>query len=304
MRTYISSLIAVSCVMLSHSHPGAATAKKLVAHRGASAYAPEHTLASYRLALQQKADYVEQDLAVTRDGVLVCLHDESLERTTNVEEVFPDRATVDKATGRKQWLAVDFTLAELKQLDAGAWFDARFAGERIPTWEEALAAVGTAAGLYPELKTPALYRERGIDQTALFIESVKRLGLHTRAPGSLIVQSFDEQPLKDLTRQFPSLPRTLLIDNGDGARWLTAAGLAEIARFATGIGPAKGLLDGRPEIVKSAHAAGLTVTPYTFTTRASSGSGRFASITDEMRYYLSDLDVDAVFTDNPDRFPR
>ena len=304
MRTYISSLIAVSCVMLSHSHPGAATAKTLVAHRGASAYAPEHTLASYRLALQQKADYVEQDLAVTRDGVLVCLHDDSLERTTNVEEVFPDRATVDKATGRKQWLAIDFTLAELKRLDAGAWFDARFAGERIPTWEEAVAAVGTAAGLYPELKTPALYRERGIDQTARFIESVKRLGLHTRAPGSLIVQSFDEQPLKDLTRQLPSLPRTLLIDNGDGARWLTAAGLAEIARFATGIGPAKGLLDGRPEIVKSAHAAGLTVTPYTFTTRASSGSGRFASITDEMRYYLSDLDVDAVFTDNPDRFPR
>jgi len=304
MRTYISPLIAVSCVMLSHAHPGAATAKKLVAHRGASAYAPEHTLASYRLALQQKADYVEQDLAVTRDGVLVCLHDESLERTTNVEEVFPDRATVDKATGRKQWLAVDFTLAELKQLDAGAWFDARFAGERIPTWEEAVAAVGTAAGLYPELKTPALYRERGIDQTALFIESVKQLGLHTRAPGSLIVQSFDEQPLKDLTRQLPSLPRTLLIDNGDGARWLTAAGLAEIARFASGIGPAKGLLDGRPEIVKSAHDAGLTVTPYTFTTRASASSGRFGSITDEMRYYLSDLDVDAVFTDNPDRFPR
>jgi glycerophosphoryl diester phosphodiesterase len=304
MRKLVSSLIAISCFMLADSHTGAATAKKLVAHRGASAYAPEHTLTSYRLALQQKADYVEQDLAVTKDLVLVCLHDESLERTTNVEELFPDRAVVNPATGRKQWLAVDFTLAEIKRLDAGSWFDARFAGERIPTWEEAVAAVGNAAGLYPELKTPALYRERGIDQTRLFVESVKRLGLHTRPAGSLIVQSFDEQPLKDLARDMPSLPRTFLIDNRDGARWLTAAGFGEIARFATGIGPAKALLDRRPDIVKSAHAAGLTVTPYTFTTRAASGSGRFGSVTDEMRYYLSDLDVDALFTDNPDRFPR
>ena len=178
MRSLVSSLIAIACLVLAGSHPGADTAKKLVAHRGASAYAPEHTLASYRLALEQRADYVEQDLAVTKDLVLVCLHDESLERTTNVEELFPDRAVVDPATGSKQWLAVDFTLAEIKRLDAGAWFDARFAGERIPTWEEAVAAVGTAAGLYPELKTPALYRARGIDQTALFVESVKRLGLH------------------------------------------------------------------------------------------------------------------------------
>ena len=304
MRTLCSSLIAVSCIMVAGSQSGAAAAKKLIAHRGASAYAPEHTLASYRLALEQHADYVEQDLAVTKDLALICLHDESLERTTNVEEVFPDRAAVDPATGRQQWLAVDFTLAEIKQLDAGSWFDARFVSERIPTWEEAVAAVGTAAGLYPELKTPALYRARGIDQTALFLASLKRLALDTRTSGALIVQSFDDQPLKDLTRQLPALSRTFLIDNRDGARWLTAEGLAEIARFATGIGPAKALLDGHPEIVRAAHAAGLSVTPYTFTTRAAAGSGRFSSVSDEMRYFLSDLDVDALFTDNPDRFPR
>ena len=298
------AVVAVSCFMIAGSLSNAVTAKKLVAHRGASAYAPEHTLASYRLALQQKADYVEQDLAVTRDLVLICLHDESLERTTDVEERFPDRAVVDPATGRKQWLAVDFTLAEIKTLDAGSWFDARFAGERIPTWEEAVAAVGTAAGLYPELKTPALYRARGIDQTALFVESMKRLEMHARPAGSLIVQSFDEQPLKDLARQLPSLPRTFLIDNRDGARWLNDAGLTEIASFATGIGPAKALLDGRPEIVRSAHAKSLTVTPYTFTTRSAAGSGRFPSVSDEMRYYLAELDVDALFTDNPDQFPR
>lgn len=285
-------------------HTGTAGARKLVAHRGASAYAPEHTLASYRLALEQKADYVEQDLAVTRDFVLICLHDESLERTTNVEELFPDRAVVDPVSGRKQWLAVDFTLDEIKRLDAGSWFDARFAGERVPTWEEAVALIGTAAGLYPELKTPALYRERGIDQTMLFVESVKRLNLHTRPAGTLIVQSFDAESLRDLARQIPSLPRTFLIDNHDGERWLSEAGLAEIATFATGIGPAKGLIDGHPELVRSAHARKLSVTPFTFTTRTADGFGRFTPVSDEMRYYLSELGVDGLFTDNPDCFPR
>ena len=98
--------------------------KTSVAHRGASAYAPEHTLAAYRLALEQGADFVEQDLAVTRDGILICLHDPSLERTTDVEARFPDRFTEVTYRGepRKVWLANDFTLAEIKRLDAGSWF--------------------------------------------------------------------------------------------------------------------------------------------------------------------------------------
>ena len=304
MRIFYSLMIALAVALMSAPHTGMATAKKLVAHRGASAYAPEHTLASYRLALEQKADFVEQDLAVTKDLVLICLHDESLERTTNIEEVFPDRAVVDPATGKKQWLAVDFTLTEIKKLDAGSWFDARFADERIPTWAEAVAFVGTAAGLYPELKTPALYRARDIDQTALFVESIKTLNLQSRPAGSLIVQSFDAQPLKDLTRLMPSLSRVFLIDNRDGQRWLNDSGLTEIATFATGIGPAKALIDGHPEIVRAAHTRKLTVTPYTFTTRSPLGAGLFTSIGDEMRYYLTELDVDALFTDNPDRFPR
>jgi glycerophosphoryl diester phosphodiesterase len=301
------ALIALACIL-----PGTVPAaqhrsvrKALVAHRGASAYAPEHTLAAYRLAIAQGADYVEQDLAVTRDGVLICLHDDSLERTTDVEQVFPDRATIDAASGRRQWLALDFTLDEIKRLDAGSWFGPAFAGERVPTWEEAVAAVETSAGLYPELKTPALYRARGVDQTSLFVDSIRRLGLDRRPAGALIVQSFDEQPLRDLTTSLPAFPRTFLIDTADGGRWLTADGFADIATFATGIGPSKLLLDGRPEIVKQAHGAGLTVTPYTFTTRSASAvPPRFRDLADEMRYYLEELDVDALFTDNPDRFPR
>jgi glycerophosphoryl diester phosphodiesterase len=287
-----------------------AASKVSIAHRGASAYAPEHTLSAYRLAIEQGADYVEQDLAITRDGVLICLHDDSLERTTNVEDVYPDRGVVNPATGRRQWLAVDFTLAEIRRLDAGSWFDARFAAERIPTWDEAVAAVGTGAGLYPELKSPALYRARNVNMARVFVDSFRRLnpgsrpstGLRAGRPESLILQSFDEETLRDLARTLPSVPRTFLIENRDGARWLTSHGLAEIATFATGIGPAKALIDNSPGIVKAAHAAGLTVTPYTFTSRAP--ASRFPDVRDEMAHYLFTLDVDALFTDNPDRFPR
>ena len=148
--------------------PGRSTRRRRskinVAHRGASGYAPEHTLSAYRLALEQGADYVEQDLAVTRDGVLICLHDPTLERTTNVEEVFPDRQRTVTWEGKTatSWLANDFTLAEIKRLDAGSWFDPKFKGERIPTFDEAVALVKGKAGMFPELKTPEVYAGRDV----------------------------------------------------------------------------------------------------------------------------------------------
>ena len=178
----------------------------------------------------------------------------------------------------------------------------KFAGERVPTWEEAVALVGTKAGLYPELKSPPLYRARGVDMTRIFVDSLRRLGLAAAPAERMIVQSFDEATLRDLAGPLPGLQRVFLIDNRDGARWLTREGFKKIGEFAKGIGPAKGLLDGRPEIVRDAQAAGLTVTPYTFNSRAA--TGRFPDVREEMRYYLADLGVDAVFTDNPDRFPR
>ena len=111
------------------------TRKTLIAHRGASAYAPEHTMEAYRLAIEQGADYVEQDLQITKDGVLVCLHDTTLERTTDVEEVFPNRFVVETQRGQqvRHWNVSDFTLAEIKRLDAGSWFDPKFKGSRVLT---------------------------------------------------------------------------------------------------------------------------------------------------------------------------
>jgi glycerophosphoryl diester phosphodiesterase len=277
--------------------------KQVIAHRGASAYAPEHTLAAYRLAIEHGVDFVEQDLAVTRDGVLICLHDDTLERTSNAPEIFPERFTADSSAPGKRWIANDFTLAEIRRLDMGRWFEPKFAGERIVTWQEAIDLVRGKAGLYPELKSPPLYVGRGVDLVSIFIESVRKNGLDQpeslrRTP--MIVQSFDEPTIKRLAAELPTVPRILLMESLPRGG-LTSARLREVASFASGIGPAKALVDGKPDLVKRVHDAGLTVTGYTFRAR---GTGRFASVSEEMSYFLYTLGIDALFTDNPDQFPR
>jgi glycerophosphoryl diester phosphodiesterase len=284
--------------------PSAQSPRKVsVAHRGASAYAPEHTLAAYRLAIEQGADFVEQDLAVTRDGVLICLHDASLERTTDVEQVFPDRATevVIEGEQRKVWLANDFTLAEIKRLDAGSWFDAKFSGERVPTFDEAVALVKGRAGLYPELKTPEIYEGRDVRFEELVAAALDRHGL--RGPAAdpktpVILQTFGEASARKLAQMRIEVPVVLLIGNGAG--W-DAARIALWKGVVQGFGPAKGILQKNTAFVRLAHAAGITVTPYTF---RSADTGSFPSVEAEMEHYLYTLGVDALFTDNPDRFPR
>ena len=194
--------------------------KQLIAHRGASGYAPEHTVASYQTALDQKADFVEPDLAISKDGVLICLHDDTLERTTNIKDVFPDRYSRE-STGRggaRQWIANDFTVAEIKQLDAGRWRDPKFAGQRVPTWEEMVGLVRGKAGLYPEMKSPPLYTKRGLDMVNIFVASVKKLGLDR--PDSLkstpvIIQSFDEPSVRRVATALPTIPRVFLTEKDE-----------------------------------------------------------------------------------------
>jgi glycerophosphoryl diester phosphodiesterase len=187
MKHALSSVIsvAVAAVVSIGGAPGAQTAQSSgkinVAHRGASAYAPEHTAPAYHLAIEQGADYIEQDLGVTKDGVLVSIHDATLERTTNVEDLFPDRFTLD-TKGQKRWIVADFTLAEIRRLDAGSWFGARFAGEKILTWDESVDVIDRRAGLYPEMKTPDLYRERGINIVQVFAEAIRARGLDVKTP--------------------------------------------------------------------------------------------------------------------------
>lgn len=290
-------LVAVS-VPMQKQHP-----KQLVAHRGASAYAPEHTLDAYRLALAQGADFVEQDLAVTKDGVLVCIHDLTLERTTNVEEVFPDRFVEDKTGGTpvRSWRVHDFTLAEIERLDAGSWFHPKFAGARIPTFQEAIDLVRGKAGLYPELKDPAFYRQRGVRPEALLAGVLRNNGLVADAKTPVIIQSFDETTLKQLARDLPQVPRAFLVEPVAAARLDSAEKVREIATWATVLAPNKAIIEKRPALVAWAHSAGLTVTPWTF---RSSNTGTYQSVRDEMAKFLYDYGVDALFTDNPDQFPR
>jgi glycerophosphoryl diester phosphodiesterase len=280
--------------------------KTLVAHRGASAYAPEHTLAAYRLAIEMGADYVEQDLAVTKDGVLICLHDASLERTTNVEQLFPDRVTTQTIEGktRKAWLANDFTLAEIKRLDAGSWFDQKFAGEKVPTFDEAIALIRGKAGIFPELKTPEIYAGRDIRFEELVAAALDKNGLRgakadPKTP--VILQTFGQDSARTLAKMKIGVPVVWLIEYENRPK--TAEQVRAWKGIVQGFGPAKRIVSENPDFVKWAHAEGMTVTPYTFRESDPSKSG-FRSVNEEMAHFLYRLGVDAVFTDNPDKFPR
>jgi glycerophosphoryl diester phosphodiesterase len=280
----------------------------LIAHRGASAYAPEHTMAAYRLALAQGADYIEPDLQITSDGQLIALHDETLERTTNVREAFPERFREDVVRGEtvQRWHAVDFTLDEIRSLDAGSWFGPEHAGERVPTFTEVIELARGRAGIIPETKSPESYHAQGFSMERLVLTDLARFGLE-RADADpttpVVIQSFSRASLEILRHELGSdLPLVFLLGGGEQSeRLLTNEGLADIRGFATGIGPTKRLLLEDPEAVERAHAAGLTVIPYTF---SGDSPGDFPDVTAEMSHFVFELGVDGLFTDNPDLFPR
>lgn len=298
-------LTGLGIVVASALARGADGPKVLIAHRGASGYAPEHTFASYDLAVQQKANFVEPDLAVSKDGALICLHDDTLDRTTNVEEVYPTRfsADVKGRNGEKRWVANDFTVAEIKKLDAGSWFDAKYTGAPVPTWDEMLARVRQhpGVGVYPELKSPPLYTGRGIDMAKIFVDSVKKHHLDTAESlkqTPVIIQSFDRPTIKRMSVELPTVPRVYLTsDEAD----ITDAKLKDLATFAQGIAPEKKLVAQHPDLVTRAHALGLTVTVWTF--RADEKT-TYPSVKDEMAQFLYTWGIDALFTNNPDQFPR
>lgn len=278
------------------------TKPTLIAHRGASAYAPEHTLEAYRLALKQGADFVEPDLQITKDSVLVCLHDTTLERTTNVREVFPDRGR--DVNGRKTWPVAEFTLAEVKKLDAGAWKDAKFAGARVPTFQEMIDEVRGKAGIIPETKSPEVYGQLGLKMETLLMETLAKNRLDK--PGAdpktpVIIQSFSAESLKLFRKDHDCKLPLVFLFSGASSPHATAEGLKKVKAFADGVAPNKATVLARPEMVKDAHALGLSVTVWTFGAKQ---SDQFEAVRKELTHFVRELKVDAVFTDNPDLFPR
>ena len=212
----------------------------VIAHRGSSGAAPENTLAAVELALDQKADVVENDIQRTADGALVIMHDTTLARTTDVEQVFPDRAP---------WNVRDFTLAEIKQLDAGSWFAPEFAGERVPTLEEWVGAVGRRAGMLLEAKAPELYPgiEADIDK------ELRSLPVFTRAlrADDVVMQSFNHAWLRGYADLAPDVPVGLLFAGGPPSE----AQLADAATWADQANPALG--DMTEATVDQIHGYGL-----------------------------------------------
>src|SRR4029077_20297288 len=178
-----------------------------------------------------------------------------------------------------------------------------FASARLLTFQEAIDLVRAhpGFGMYPELKSPQLYKSRGIDQVKLFVDVVKKNGLEK--PDSLkktpvIIQSFDEDAIRRVSVDLPTSPRVFLTSKDED---VTEARIRELAKFSTGIAPEKVVIARHPEMVPRAHAAGLTVTSWTF--RADEKTS-FPSVRDEMSHFLYTLGIDALFTNNPDQFPR
>lgn len=304
----------------------------VIAHRGASGYLPEHTIAAKAMAYAQGADYIEQDLVMTRDDEVVVLHDHHLDTVSNVAAVFPERARED---GR--YYVVDFTLDEIRQLVITERFEIRDGSPtavfpqrfplnrstfRVHTFAEEIELVlglnqsaGRAAGLYPEIKSPKFHRDAGKDISAAVLDVLASYGF--RDMDDLVyVQCFDPYELVRIHKELmPArnmrLPLVQLIGTGpDFAPLTTAAGIEQVSEYAVGIGPSMHLLvdryspAGQPKVTglaPMAKAAGLKIHPYTFR-REPDQIPRYADDFDDLlEIFLNQVGVDGVFTDFPDR---
>ena len=296
--------------------------KIVIAHRGASGYLPEHTLEAYAMAYALGADFIEADLAITKDGVFVCIHDIYLEYTTNVKEVFPDRARKDR-----HWYVVDFSLDEIKQLNVHertrangiAYFPSRFplsfSKFEVPTFTEMIELIqglnrstGGNVGIYPEIKKPSWHAQQGLPMEEVLLEILNRYGYKGR-DAKIFIQCFEAESLKKLRFELGTdLPLVLLIweaiGNYEGnvkpfSAELTEDILDEIAAYAGGIGPYKDRIEVNPGIVQWAHERGLVV--HAWTMHADSLPAQYRTFDEELYQFYIIYNLDGLFTDFTDR---
>jgi glycerophosphoryl diester phosphodiesterase len=289
----------------------------IIGHRGASGHRPEHTLASYRLAAEMGADFVEPDLVSTKDGVLIARHENEIGATTDVASKFPDRKATKTVDGQSiaGWFTEDFTLAEIKTLRAkerlafrSHEFDGRF---DVPTFDEVIdlaqqmgKELGRPIGVYPETKHPTYFRGIGLPIEEKLLASLTAHGWNRRdAP--VFIQSFESGNLRELRKR----TGVRLMQLVTTAASVDAAGLKDIAGYADAIGPEKRLIvpvgpDGSllppTDLVTRAHALGLLVHVWTLRIdKEFLPAGYHGRAEAEFEQFRA-LGVDGLFTDFPD----
>ena len=329
MHTRRLALAALISLIVPAAMAGPAPAKSskheaeplVIAHRGASGYRPEHTLAAYALGARIGADYIEPDLVSTKDGVLVARHENEIGGTTDVADhpEFAARRTTKVIDGvtLTGWFTEDFTLAELKTLRAkeripelrprNTLYDGRY---EIPTFQEVLdLAERLDVGVYPETKHPTYFRGIGLPLEKPLVRALKRFD------GPAFIQSFEVGNLKALNRE-TNRPLVQLLSARTAkpvgfdrtyGEMATAAGLKEIAKYADGVGPSKDYIPGTT-FVRDAHRVGLVVHPYTFRNenaflppelRSSADPAAYGNAFAEYEQFAA-LGVDGFFSDNAD----
>lgn len=253
-----------------------------IGHRGASGYSPEHTFAAYDLALEQGADYIEQDLQMTKDRVLVVLHDSTLNRTARAPEGVPKRYCRSLVNER--------TLEQIKMCDVGSWFNEvypeysspDYVGLKVPTLEEVFQRYGTNVNYYIETKKPEA--APGMEEELLWLLDKYGLIKTAAEKWQVLIQSFSPESLMKIHELEPSLPLVQLYSSGSSST--IQRDLRTTSIYAVGIGPYKEDVDGR--LIAAAHELCLAVHPYTVNTQG------------EMQNLIS-LGVDGMFTNFPDR---
>lgn len=286
-------------------------APEIIAHRGASGQRPEHTLEAYELAIEQGAEWIEPDLVMTKDGVLICRHDRYLSTTTDIADrpEFADRKTEKDSNGtpRHDWWAEDFTLAEIKTLKARQPFEGRskdYDGRfTIPTLKDVIAlakkhaTAGRTVGLIPETKQPGALKAAGFDMAAALIADLDAAGWRD-AEAPVIIQSFEPEILKAL-RKIRTLRLVQLVYPA-GPTLTSNISLETLKAYSDAVGPNKLLIVGptgkASDFIERAHALGLKVYPWTFRDDQTPPDG--ASARDELKRIFT-LGADGIFTDFP-----
>lgn len=324
LLSFIVSAIMVAMTMTTQQAAFAAD-KLIIAHRGASGYLPEHTLAAKALAHGMNPDYIEQDVVLTKDGVPVILHDHYLDTVTDVATKFKARKRDD---GR--YYAIDFTLAEIKTLNAFERIDLKTGKQvfpnrfpsgqsafTVPTLEEELELIkglnkstGKRIGIYPEIKAPAFHRDEGQDISKIVLSVLKKHG-YAGKDDPVYVQCFDwnETQRIRLELEYQGKLIQLIAENSwnespnvDFDALRTKQMLVEVGKVVDGIGPWISHViddDGAPtDLVGNAHAAGLALHPYTLRVDA---LPKWAKTHDEaIEAILFKAGADGLFTDFPD----